>query len=946
MSEAYSLLSTELEATGGVESQFVNRAQALADVKAFSSSAKRILPIIGPNGIGKTRLVYEATTTLANDGWRVFWGLSNSMLISSKWFRLLNGAQKTLVVLDNPADPRLIQTVIEQLATTERKSWKVLVTSQSRIAETVRRLKDSMLSAPAVELGALTEAESKKLILSWTDGSPDPAWVHSIFQLTNGIPGWINLVGALFAKGRLDTLPQTTSEITNRYIQTSLESLPNENRDQALHVLRWLAIWDTLILDSKFEERPEFTFLATKGVPPTTARKVIESLVLGGLVHRWGVDKRLCGIRQRLVRVELLASWLLEEDSGHLKASLDGKSLVRELITSEIPNLDSVFYSLAVLSRSRLDEAESMIFMRPIFDELRSLTSEGDARTVDGIIDLIEKGGAADPEGSLDILEGIRKSPTQPVEVDAVLGPHTYDKKSLIQRLPWVLFELATHVSAPSVAHRFLIEFCELSLLPETDDDCLGGKRPRDLVRRLLRDSANSGVFSRPAFDLAKIWINQTEKWPYVGWVLESLSSPVRENVDWVATGTVSFRRWAVTPGVTEWDILSDLRAAIYCSLGDCTNVELRKLIWTTLSTIHHDLGRAAIQGNVVGTDYDAYQAILDSDLATVHKALSNPPIALSVEEGTAARAIWEWYLKYGESETRKDLARKCEEIYRTLSKWPVQEFFAFSDQDTLIPVTKVVADELCGAQSISEIGQFFRECEIYLSVARLGRHDGADEWRLSDLADQCIDQFNPTDVASNAITRFVKDTIHGKLEDFSLVKDFCIKLCRRYIRRVKIKNETPVQEAITQLINPSPDPTKLLTSIYVDPHPKVMGPLTEPELQLILDRETKIDSGTFATLMAGFSLVDGRRTREAMDRLLDRLDANSPEPSRSMLAFIGALTYAWTRHNTSDTHTVEWILNSITRRALDGKIIESHELERLRDKCRFRLTRKRPENC
>lgn len=937
LSEAYSLLSTELEVSGGLETPFVNRVQEMATFRIFGASEKRILPVIGPNGIGKSRLVYEAALTLADEGWRVFWGLPNSMLISSKWFRLLNGTQKTIVVLDNPTDPKLIQTVIEQLAATERKSWKVLVTSQSSIAETVRRLRDSKLTFKAIELGELTEAESKQLIQSWMEGIPDPAWVHSIFRLTTGIPGWVNLLGALYAKGKLDTLPETASEITRRYIEASLEVLPNELHDQAMDLLRWLAIWETLTLDSQFAERPEFEFLATRGVPAAIARRIMESLNSTGLVHCWGVDRRIYGIRQRLVRVELLASWLLEENNGKLKASLDGKNLVGQLINGEMPNLESILHSLAVLSRSRLDEAESTIFLKPVFDELQSLTNEGDARTLDGIIDLIEKGGAADPEGSLDILQGIRKSRAQPVEIETIFGPHAYDKTSLIQQLPWVLFELGMHVSTSLVANRFLTEFYELSAMRETDEDWLGGKRPRDLIKRLLRDSNNSGVFYQPAYELAKSWIDQIEKWPFVGWILECLSYPVRESVDWIATGTVSFRRQAVAPGGPEWNFLAKVRSDIFRSLRSCSNDKLRRLLWTTLSTIHHDLNRAAIQGNVVGTDIDAYRAILETDFVEMHEVLSNPPATPSIEEGTAARTIWEWYLEYGESGKRKELAAKCEDIYRKLAKWPVQEFFAFSNQDQLEPVTKAVAEAMFSAKDPSEIWQFFREAESYLSVARLGRRDGADE-RLSDLADTCIAQFNPTGTNPNVITRFIQDTISGKLEELSLAQDFCIKVCKRYIGRVKKESKTSVNEAITDLINVSQNPTKLLTSIYFDPHPKVIGPLTESELRLILDRENEISSRTLATLMAGLSLVNGQSTREVMNRLFDRLDKKCPDPSETMKAFIGALTFAWTRHDTSDATEVQWIFDSITELGLDGSLVESHELQRLRDKCQFHL--------
>ncbi len=116
LSEAYLKLSTEFEDTGGLDNLFVDREEVMTAIEQFvEASSKRILPIVGVSGIGKSRLLYEAMIRLSDSGWRVFWGLPGSMAMSSKWFRLLNGTQKTVVVIDNPDDPRLVQVLLEQL---------------------------------------------------------------------------------------------------------------------------------------------------------------------------------------------------------------------------------------------------------------------------------------------------------------------------------------------------------------------------------------------------------------------------------------------------------------------------------------------------------------------------------------------------------------------------------------------------------------------------------------------------------------------------------------------------------------------------------------------------------------------------------------------------------------------------------------------------------------
>jgi hypothetical protein len=85
LKEAYLRLRDERLGSSSLDVEFVSRVDEIKTIIDFSKSKeKRILPVTGSCGIGKTRFLYEALHTLAQDGWRVYWGLTYSMARNSQ----------------------------------------------------------------------------------------------------------------------------------------------------------------------------------------------------------------------------------------------------------------------------------------------------------------------------------------------------------------------------------------------------------------------------------------------------------------------------------------------------------------------------------------------------------------------------------------------------------------------------------------------------------------------------------------------------------------------------------------------------------------------------------------------------------------------------------------------------------------------------------------------
>ncbi len=255
---------------------------------------------------------------------------------------------------------------------------------------------------------------------------------------------------------------------------------------------------------------------------------------------------------------------------------------------------------------------------------------------------------------------------------------------------------------------------------------------------------------------MALAWLDEADKWPFVGWLVECLSNPVREAVGWVASGTLSFSKHAVVPGGEDWTTLCKIRERLYSTLFTSTNLNVRVAIWQTFASVHQTLNRATLQKIVSGADLIAYRKVLENDLEAIDKALQNSPVPLSLEEGTLARQTWEWHLEYGTG-TAQEQSRKCEASYRKLSSWRLTELFAYTAAPDLEQLTTRIIDAFVQTGDKSEIAQFLRGgAHAFLRNDQNGRRMGHGEYVVAVIATATVEHFHPRSPDPNAITQFV----------------------------------------------------------------------------------------------------------------------------------------------------------------------------------------------
>lgn len=943
LKEAHDLLAAECVGSMSLNVPMVGRTAELDSICSFAAANnERVLPIIGAGGIGKSRLLYESLLSLANNGWRVLWALPGTMAISSQWFRLLNGTQQTCVALDDPSDPHLLRAVIEQLATVERRNWRIIISCRTEKGDMIRRYRTNALVAAPIKLSGLDEVASHNLVNSVLDSTASPAWLHSVFTTTQGVPGWLCLIAELTKQQKLSDLPASTEDVAAVYVDSCLDSIGNQRKEQGRQLLRWLALWGTTRIETDTEQKLE-EFLDQQGVSRYTWRDLLDSLLSTGIMKNWGVGKRYYAVEPLIVRQHVLSDWLLTQDNGDYAASQAGRKLVSDVLAGSIPLQDSVLQTLSQLARSRLDGSDALIFLKPVFAVLTNTASEGDLLQQHRVVDLVKRMGAADPEGALDILTTIREHPKPDVVLNiAPWGSQTLVHGALVGKLPWLMFQMAEQVTDVNVAGRYIDAFRPLVAAEDAGTlQARSGKGARQLLGRLLCHGRHSEIFGPPAHDIVTRELGVARNWPFVGLLCESLLNPIRESMEWVSNWTITISRRAIAPSSNPWGLAEAVRAQVTGLLQAKTEQEVRIALWHVLSESHHSFHRAILHNEVIGNAADSYHHVLLADLQACVNILASPPVQIGIEEATEARALWKWYLKYGQKEDLVGLARQCEGLYNGLSHWRLQDFFRFDSEQTLATETNRVASMFRAANSVAPYVKFFDEARRFIAAARHGAHDAADNSRITALADSLADDYQLNLAELSPLSTFVVKVLSGdQMPENHLAWDFAVRICQKHLFNVKSTHIDSIAQHLSTWLEMSGSKDRLLWGLYSNVHPLSTGPVTQAELAAVLEHQNDFNAREFFTLLGNLAGADTETVKARLQDWLDVMRDDMVEASQCMgffirATYITALRYKWSREQIP----VQWIVEIIVTYRLDGALLGMHDLEWLRDNANYRLS-------
>ena len=932
------LLENECVGSDSLDKKMVGRDTELNAIKEFVASDKRVLPVIGASGIGKSRLLYESMKTLSQEDWRVLWALPQAMKRSSKWFHLLNGTQKTCLMIDG-ADFGLIKTLLEQLSTKARENWRIIFTCPTEKTDSLRQLKNNNLLAKPLKLEPLGSAQSKELLAEHLGNTDDP-WAHAVFQLTKGVPIWTCIIAELKQKKKLQELPEAVDDIATLYVESCLESISETERNIAKTILRWQSLWGTLVLKYDRQDTAEIVFLEKSyNISTDTTFGILKKLVATGLVKNYGIGKRCYSVQPKIIRLHILSNWLFDYHSEvpRYRVNHEGRELVKQLVAGAVSPLDSVFRSLARQAMVYLDEITTKNFFSPLFAELENGAKTANAKGQKRIAELVENIGMAIPDLALDVIRLLRENiGTEDKSFSPFWGERVYTHDDMLKELPWILFQIAEHVGEPETATRFIGEFQEY-VKREVDKSLKfeSGKSPRQLLRRILCESRNSSIFAQPACKYALEKMSA----PTVGLICECLLNPLREHMDWVESGTLQFIRRVCLQGSLEWYYATVLRTKIYEQLTNNDNAtELRHRLWQVLANAHGTLLRAAFGFVTDEKERKPFIKVIKDDLRFCDKILNGNAANITIEEAEQARKLWEYHLRTGRDFMK--LAKKCEKAYEKLSvaKWKLHVFFSFDNYDD----TGVITSTTRKLKSVSDYQDFFTAAKEYLDIVRNGKNDLADNMKIAALAEVCFKKFNPTATNPTPLVQYVQSVVskdEPKNENEWAWK-FVVYIYQLYIKTFKQKKKTST-EKINRLLNEAKCKTQLLFAIYSNAGPDIVGPLTKGEFDIILENKDELGDWNFIWLLGVFVKTDTEEVKTLLQQYFAAANsADLEERSRVLGGFIRSCDMAIRRGNGNKiaSSLVELIISTIIEYKLDGRILGLHDLEYLCEHSGYRM--------
>jgi hypothetical protein len=943
LKEARDLLESEMVGPDSLEVPLVGRNGELQQIIEFAQNAdKRIIPIIGPGGIGKSRLAFEVLLQLVDLGWRAYWGLPGSMAVSSSWFRILNGNQPTIVVLDNPDSHEIVRAVIEQLSASERKNWKLILNCRAENRSIYSRYQTHSSLHTPIQLPPISEADSHQLVNSIIGHQCEPDWLHRIFEFTRGTPGWICLIAGMAKFGQLGQVPETADGVAQNYLDACLNAIDGSDRSDAVDILRWLALWGTFRMPKEGDRSAELEFLEKRSIPHSRANQILGHLVQTGIVNNWGIDKRAHAVEPLIVRQQILIKWLLNFSDGNYQVSPAGHDVVFKLANGEIPSPDSAFQTLAQLVCARIGEFESISFVKPLFKVLHVVATDKDLATQFRVVELIGKLGDADPEGALEVLIAVRNKPTDnQLLKDPFWGEHTLTHGALIGKIPWILFELSDRVGNEALATRFLSELERLVSMEELfDHQFESGKRPTQLVKRLLCDSRNFKVFCRSAREIVLNKIENAKAWPFAGHLVACLLNPIRAHIGWSAKHTMYIQRFAVEPDWESWEIAIDVRKKAFEVISKAQRTSFQSELWKILARAHHEANRVLFHERLSSNAQRGYRNLIKSDLERVLGILENRKSDLGMALATDARNFWDWYLRYGKDRELVDLAKQCESIYTQINKWRLQDFFAFEKPSDLLGETNRIAEAVMSATTTAEVSAFFDDAMVYLKSAREGNDDLADNWRIADLAHACSSNFRPFDPQRNALTEYAIAVLQSEHESNVLTTYFTECLCLGLIRNAKMINSEDYPDSLKLVLSLSFLPDKLFYQLFRNAHPKTNGKLLDSEVDRAIEARKSVTAEECHRLLGSLFVANQEKILSFIHKdLIDTPDIE--KRSRLFHIFFRNARLSLLRYEVEpNVQFVDWIIQSIIELNLDGSLFGSgSDLDWMREKCGYKMS-------
>lgn len=664
-----------------VENAFVGRDNELRIINEFLNGTKPFLLVQGSGGIGKSRLLLEAGENIEGEGeWQVLWANVASLSVSGSWFEAIVPERKTLLLVDEPDEPRLLQVIAEQLGPRVGRlaQWKVLVAVRSTKDPVLRYFHGPRRSSQVqelrledLELGASVEM-CRGLLAGKVPAEMLENAANAIAKQFRGHPVWITLaVHLLESFGGWQKLPTTSQELACQYIREIVEKQDEFPRQDVERVLRWLALAGNI----NREALGAMDLLAERTGVEDGARlgAIVNRLIARRALIERGAHKRIVEVKPDVIRDRILIDWLTVEIGGVANPRSPAKE-ARELARAAIDAFIAGRFAftdrvtLTALARAelvlRFDE-QQVDLLAPFWQRLREVLPKLSAQKRVDLVDVLLQIAPFCPREISDCVRFLRTNEVETERVDAIFRIKDVGQRDVILALPWLEFHAALGASGDDCA-VVIQEFCNVVV---AENEVTAGNLPNDGRRAgpLLGRALEGGPQFVSSFDVAArasaltILEQIASAAPTSGRaaLIDALITPlvsIERSQSWSSANAFHWRRYVISPDEEVFAIRSEILQRVREILASlATPLRSRMLLWKVVIGSHRS-------ANISRAESLQIEAELHDDLRWAHMVLQRA----TLEELRAARGLWDWHLQFEQDAQIKVLAEELEALYTT----------------------------------------------------------------------------------------------------------------------------------------------------------------------------------------------------------------------------------------------------------------------------------------
>ncbi|MCP4104700.1 MAG: ATP-binding protein [Desulfobacteraceae bacterium] len=853
LGEAYERLHEEDISERGLETEIHGRTREFKLAENFLSSEKKVMLIHGPGGVGKSRLLFGIGHRATTHSWQVLWA-NVETLATGDWYEAVIPEQKTLILVDEPTMPKVINMILEQISVSTNRSgkWKTIIairTPKDPVLSVLRNPKLKYLAEVPLKPLYETDANSMALdLLKKGTFEKKQSSEHSekvaqhIGKRFHGFPVWIAVaVNELEKKGNLTILPQHIEDLAKYYFDEMLDFQVDSitSKEEIINLIRWTALYRVINIENNelmnsLEKLPHI---------PKKSKicRCLKSLSEKRFLISRGINKRLYEIKPDVMRDYVLREWLtIPADDNSRRLSGEAGEVIDLILQGnngkELYHAGKIIQSLARAELVERTEGSPVQFLDPVIDRLYDLSLNGSTTDQRNVVNFLSDLSFARVIDTVEILKVLRTEKKPPEQENVPLwGVQTISHDDIIKKLAWELYLISKYAVEPNERKEILDEMCQLVLeeaeLSERNSEKLpnDGKRAEALLSRIITGEPDfSTGYTQEAFNEGKFQIEKmcSKKRLKAGSinlikaVLQPQLSVERMDISSDGYYSINFRRYNISLkgdlGIKRGKLTEKLRDIIAADVIESNRIPA----WDMLSEAHSNANRARITGRKA---YDELDDDLIGDLEWTLEEIKNRE--LSIKELKAAREIWEWHYKYESMPELKNLAEQCEKIYKLHPmSYDFHDLFDYDDLKLAEQKAVQIGRKLSGAYKPSDIFGFIKDAMEF-----------ADDQEKIDQLYPAAYEIGKNIIKNQVINDFVFEAL--KYKPCASEFKFAAMVVNIWLKTIRENETDSLNQILTEIIKvPSSefDKQQLLFHLYAYPHPSTVGILKKEDLSFI----------------------------------------------------------------------------------------------------------------